>query len=86
MAEQSIDNPILNAPCDSPEFHFELGLGGPTGVINLGRRPNESCILVPSSNEGKAQAALDFDAIGERRGLNALIIAHGDDVIKIFEV
>ena len=52
MAEANLDNPILNAPYDPPEQHFELGPDGPTGEIRAGRRPSESFIPVPPSKKG----------------------------------
>jgi type III restriction enzyme len=71
---RTIENPILNSPYEPPAKHFELGPDGPTGEINDGRRLSESFVPVPSSQKGKgAQAALDFDATGERREQNTLI-------------
>lgn len=74
----SLGNPILNKPYDAPALHFELGPGGPTGVVVDGRRPSESFIPVaPQRKGGKGakavQEALDFDLTGERRELNSLI-------------
>jgi type III restriction enzyme len=67
--------PVLNGPFDPPERHFEVGPGGPTGVVLPGRRPSESWIPVPVVRKGRvgAQAALDFDVTGERREANSLI-------------
>jgi type III restriction enzyme len=74
MGVEAIQNPILNPPYEPPAHHFELGPDGPTGEINDGRRPSESFIPIPASQKGKdAQAALDFDATGERRELESYI-------------
>jgi type III restriction enzyme len=74
MGVEAIQNPILNSPYEPPAHHFELGPDGPTGEINDGRRPSESFIPIPASQKGKdGQAALDFDATGERREKNSLI-------------
>ena len=73
MASEGIENPIINSPYDPPERHFELGPDGPTGTILDGRRLSESFIPVPPSRKGAQQAALDFDATGERREQNTTI-------------
>jgi type III restriction enzyme len=74
MTVDTIANPILNSPYEPPAQHFELGPDGPTGEIKDGRRPSESFIPIPASQKGKdSQAALDFDATGERREKNSLI-------------
>jgi len=70
----SIANPILNSPYDSPGRYFEIGPQGPSGVILDGRRPSESYIPIPRARKGKVeQGALDFDVTGERRERNTLI-------------
>ncbi len=73
-----ISNPVLNAPYDPPARHFEVApQGGITGTILDGRRPSESFIPVALPKKGKKgkgdQAALDFDATGDRREVNSLI-------------
>jgi len=75
LSTSAIENPIINAPYDPPEQHFELGSDGPTGVVLEGRRPSESFIPVPLATKGttKEQRELDFDATGERREKNTLI-------------
>jgi type III restriction enzyme len=72
----TLTNPVINAPYDPPEQHFELGPDGtPTGTLIAGRRPSESFIPVPLSKKGgsKGQVGLDFDLAGERRENNSLI-------------
>ncbi len=77
-------NPILNSPYDPPAEHFVLGAHGPTGEIQVGRRPSESFIPVPVGRQRRGgrdaapepaaeQEALDFDVTGERREVNSLI-------------
>lgn len=74
MSEQaaaSLSNPVLNNPYDEPTRHFELGPGGPTGVI-IERRPSEFFIPVPKPKKGRGknaatQDAFDFSSLtGER--------------------
>jgi len=43
----SLENPILNSPYEAPAQHFVLGPHGPTGEIQIGRRPSESFIPIP---------------------------------------
>lgn len=75
MSEQaaaSLSNPVLNNPYDEPTRHFELGPGGPTGVIIERRRPSEFFIPVPKPKKGRGknaatQDAFDFSSLtGER--------------------
>lgn len=79
MVTESLGNPILNGPYDPPTRHFEIGPHGPTGAINVGRRPSESFIPIPPSRKGfrtpggDVQEALDFDLTRERREHNSLI-------------
>ncbi len=71
-----IENPILNAPFEVPQAHFELGHHGPTGQILEGRRPSESFIPVPAPKKRRRsgeQIAFDFDTTGERIEKNDLI-------------
>lgn len=72
---ESLDNPILNSPYESPAKHFELGPHGPTGEVKIGRRPSESFIPIPTPKKGRKgeQEAFDFDVTGERREKNSLI-------------
>lgn len=71
----NLANPVINAPYDPPQQHFELGPDGtPTGTLVPGRRPSQSFIPVPVGKKGKSnQVALDFDILGERAELNSLI-------------
>ena len=72
----NLANPVINRPYDPPAQHFELDdvTGSPTGVLIPGRRPSESWTPLPTVKKGrKLQAALDFDATGERREVNSLI-------------
>lgn len=71
-----LDNPILNAPYDSPARHFAMGQQGPTGGINAGRRPSESFIPIAAARKtpgSGVQEMIDFDITGERRQRNDLI-------------
>jgi type III restriction enzyme len=72
---ETIENPVLNGPYDTPIRHFEIGRQGPTGAIVQGRRPSESYVPVPVSRKGRkaVQQELDFDTTGERREVNTLI-------------
>jgi len=76
---ESIANPILNPPYDSPDRHFEIGPYGPTGQVKLGRRPSESFIPIAPTRKGRkgpagdVQEELDLDVTGERREKNTLI-------------
>jgi len=81
-AEEGLENPILNSPYEPPGRHFVLGRHGPTGEVNVGRRPSESFIPVPVGRRRRGtpdslaaaeQAAFDFDVTGERREANSLI-------------
>jgi type III restriction enzyme len=70
----ALDDPILNGPYDPPERFFTLGAAGPTGEVQIGRRPSESWIRVGARKGRKAvQQLLDFDITGERREANTLI-------------
>jgi type III restriction enzyme len=78
----SIDNPILNAPYEVPNRHYEVGPQGPTGEILDGRRPSESFIPIAISKKGKVnQGKLDLFR-GERSEKNDLINAIRRDVEK----
>ena len=73
MAE-GLDNPILNAPYEPPQAHFEIEPGvGPTGVVVEGRRPSESFIPVPSPRKGRAAQQTLQLGTDERRQENTLI-------------
>ena len=67
----ALDNPVINAPFDPPERHFEIGPQGPTGTVLDGRRPSESWIPIPAARKGKTkgaeQVSLDFDVFQIRR-------------------
>ncbi len=80
MSGGDLANPILNGPYGAPEAYFELGPGGPTGVVRAGRRPSESFIPIPVARKGRGgpatageQQSFDADVTGERRELNSLI-------------
>ncbi|MEJ7845184.1 MAG: DEAD/DEAH box helicase family protein [Acidimicrobiales bacterium] len=79
MSGGDLANPILNGPYGAPEAYFELGPGGPTGVVRAGRRPSESFIPIPVARKGRGRAtageqqSFDADVTGERRELNSLI-------------
>src|SRR4051794_1596463 len=80
------DNPILNSPYAQPDWHYEVGQNGPTGVIKDGRRPSESWIPIAVAKKGKkgepVQETIDFDVTGERRERNELINEIRRDVAK----
>jgi type III restriction enzyme len=75
----TLDMPILNGPYDPPGRHFVVGPNGPTGEVQIGRRPSESWIPVPVGRKGSKaaqdgeQQGFDFDVTGERRETNSLI-------------
>lgn len=75
----SLANPVINGPYDPPDRHFEVDdRGSPTGVLLPGRRPSISSIPIAPVQKGQrkkggTQAALDFDATGERIEANTLI-------------
>lgn len=76
MANDGMENPVLNSPFEEPQAHFEIGTHGPTGEVLKGRRPSESFIPVPVPKKRKKageQGQLDFDRTGERIEKNALI-------------
>ncbi|EME63696.1 BPTD_3080 family restriction endonuclease [Amycolatopsis decaplanina] len=74
-----IDNPILNSPYEQPDRHYAIGPQGPTGEIQVGRRPSESFVPIAATKKRRrgqddpAQVEFDFDATGERRERNSLI-------------
>ncbi|MEC3979521.1 DEAD/DEAH box helicase family protein [Amycolatopsis sp. H20-H5] len=83
-----IDNPILNSPYEQPDQHYAIGPKGPTGEIQVGRRPSESFIPIAvtkkrrSGQDDAPQIEFDFDATGERRERNTLINDIRRDVAK----
>ncbi|RSN07286.1 restriction endonuclease [Streptomyces sp. WAC 05977] len=83
-----IDNPILNSPYEQPDRHYAIGPQGPTGEIQVGRRPSESFVPIAATKKRKrgqddpAQAEFDFDATGERRERNSLINEIRRDLAK----
>src|SRR2546427_168572 len=81
MAASDPAKPIINSPHDPPDRPFIIGPNGPTGAIEVGRRPSESFVPVPVGRKGargkaaakRDQSELDFDITGERREINSLI-------------
>ena len=72
----TLSNPILNGPYDPPAKHFVMGPNGPTGEVEIGRRPSESFIPIAASKkarDGSVQEAFEFEGTSERRERNSLI-------------
>jgi type III restriction enzyme len=70
MSKAFIDNPVINSPFRSPEWHWLLNDdGSPTGVKNPGRRRSEHLMPIPAprKRKGAQQGSLGLEERNSER-------------------
>ncbi len=81
----TIENPILNGPCDAPTRHFRFDAAGITSEIVESRRPSAYFMPIARPKKKSAQKSLETEWTLDRIK-ETTEVQRTDEKLKVFEV